>query len=139
MNERDRDAFARWQGRAVDQMSFVTNLLVGLATGLLALQVQAVLDNKIQLAAEDRLLGLSSVVFLSLSLLVGLVLAWNRLQDFRKTARVVREKGQDPDVAAPLREEVRALGEGSWRFLTLQIITFALGAVAFVALVAVRV
>src|SRR5262245_30885543 len=77
MNDRDRDAFVRWQARAIDQMSFVTNLLIGLATGLVALEAQSILDGKIRLGSDDRLLGLASLGCVSLSLILGLILAWN--------------------------------------------------------------
>ena len=120
-------------------MSFVTNLLIGLATGLLALEAQAILDAKIQVGAQDQFLGLASLGFLSLSLLVGLILAWSRLNDFRKTARIVRERAEDPEAAAVLRAEVRALGDNSWRMLTIQTVSFALGTAALVALVAEQV
>jgi hypothetical protein len=33
------DSFVRWQGRTIEQLGFVNNLLIGLAAGILAFQM----------------------------------------------------------------------------------------------------
>jgi len=131
----ERDAFVRWQGRTIDQLSYLTNLLIGLATGLLALEAQGVLDGKICAGIRSGRPGLASMVLLALSLGVGLLLACNRLRDFRKTARSVRDRNRDAELTATRRRETQSLGDWTWRLLWVQVIAFALGTLAFLLLV----
>ena len=132
MKEKDREAFVRWQGRALDQMSAVTNLLIALATGVLALVAPTILERTSAFDENARLLSLLSIWSLAISLLTGLILAWNRLQDFRATTQVIRKRGEDLEAADLLREEARTLGKASWRLLLLQTIAFGVGVLAAV-------
>lgn len=126
-------SYVRWQQIRLEQFSFVTNLLLGLATGVLALEIPIALGDKPPTGATAAFL-FASASFLSLSVAVGLVLAWNRLKSFRLTARKARMREQEDARHAELRREIDALDDASWRLIKWQTALFAVGA-ASVALV----
>ncbi len=138
MDEKNREAFIRWQGRTIDQMSSVSNLLIALATGLLAFEAQQTLGPRPPTPGYERTLGLLSIASVALSLIVGLSLAWNRLSDFRLTARIVRERAQPVAERDILRDEAKALGEASWRLLIWQGSLFLVGTAILAVLAMVR-
>jgi len=138
MDEKNREAFIRWQGRTIDQMSSVSNLLIALATGLLAFEAQQTLGPRPAAPGCERTLGLLSIASVALSLIVGLSLAWNRLREFRLTARIVRERAQPMADGDMFRDEARAVGETSWRLLIWQGAFFTVGVALFVLFVWVK-
>src|SRR3954466_11671859 len=102
-------AFVRWQGRAIDQLSFVNNLFIGLSSGLLALQMRYTPTATSTATAPPTvtivgLLSLLSGACFFLSLGVGCWLALNRLDSFRKTAALARQRDlrhRDPNEEVP--------------------------------------
>ena len=46
MSNDEQQSFIRWQSMRIEQLSFVNNLLIGLATGMLAFQTQLAFDDK---------------------------------------------------------------------------------------------
>jgi len=99
-------AFSRLQERTQTQLGFINNLLVTLAIGLLAFEVNASANSP----GLDRgwrevvlLLGLAG---LALSVLAGLRLAFNRLASHRITTRVARVR--------ELRDRYRSQKGGSY-------------------------
>jgi hypothetical protein len=120
MNERDRDAFRRWQGRTLDQFSFVSNVILGLASAGLGLSANALLNGKVPSSGMGRWLFLGAVCLCGFSVTCGLALAWNRLLDFAKTMQTVKARRKSLGAAKALRKDSRELGRGSWRLLLVQ-------------------
>lgn len=135
----DQDAepggsFIRWQQYRIEQFGTVTNLLIGLGTGALALEVPLAIG-------KDRSTGVAAVFiaasagFLFLSVAVGLVLAWNRLRSFRLTAQKARKRENGDATHAELAAPIDALDKRSWRLLCWQTWLFGIGGFAIAALV----
>lgn len=83
------ERYRRWQGIRIEQLGFVNNLFIGLASLAVVRQGQAVLTKDVALGRLSAwTFGASAVLFL-ISLIVGCLTAWNRLIDIRQTARAV--------------------------------------------------
>lgn len=105
-------SFVRWQSRRIEQFGVVTNLLLGLATGVLALEMPIAFGEKPPSGAQGAVVG-TSVALLFGSVAVGLIVAWNRLKSFRLTAQIARRReqaraGQDRGSRRPSRQGNRA-------------------------------
>ena len=128
MSNDEQQSFIRWQSIRIEQLSFVNNLLIGLATGMLAFQTQLAFDDKVSLTVIDKWLVILSIVLAFSSLAVGCYLAWNRLHSFRTTAQIARkrETGKRESIEE-LRALVKRLDGRTWQLLTVQIALFTLG------------
>jgi hypothetical protein len=125
--EEARESFIRWQGIARDHFSTVSNLALGLSTGLLAFQLNAL--QKPQLVRDCALnFALLSVGVLFLSVTIAVCCAVNRLRDFRATARIARERQKQQPIEDEDREANRIIGKLSWRLFWWQMALFSLGA-----------
>ena len=128
-------SFIRWQGRTIEQLGFVNNLLIGLATGLLIFEGKLSFDKKEILTCVDKWLIVLSVLSIFISLSIGCYVAWNRLRSFRHTTQIARQRETGKRINIDeLRALVRKLDNRTWPLLTTQTILFAIGALLFVFL-----
>lgn len=142
MEERDHEAQVRWQGRTIDQVSFLSNLTLGLSAAASGFAADLLLDPETTICGTSRTVLVVGTAFHLMAVLMGLLLAWNRLVDFRKTALTAarrRRRRRLRIVTKRLRVATRALGRNTWWMLRAQTIVFAIGAAAFVASVAIHI
>jgi hypothetical protein len=87
-----RDSFIRWQDRSRSGIEFFNNLIIVLATGLIAVALNQVADaaNFKHLPHWQRVCAGVAVFILGVSVLAGMGLALNRLRSARLTARQIR-------------------------------------------------
>ncbi|MBN1176394.1 MAG: hypothetical protein JXA51_01805 [Dehalococcoidales bacterium] len=130
MADDTRGSFIRWQGITIQQLTFINNLLIGLAAGILAFQLNIVFSEYIELDCASKVLFSLSIVLIFISLAVGCSTALNRLVDFRITMRIAdkREK-EDLKGIESLRDKTNRLGKWTWRLLKAQIVIFSLGVI----------
>lgn len=78
-------------------------------------------------------LFVAAIVFFILALIASLLATFTRLRDARTTAHIVREEGKSMTEAyiARLRSKAKFWGKWTWRLLSIQLITFSLGAFLF--------
>ena len=93
------DSFVRWQSVTREQLGAITNLVLGLATGMIAFESTLLLESKLVERCAFSF-GIVSLALLVLSVGIALWCAINRLRDFRLTAQIARrrergEVGQD--------------------------------------------
>lgn len=140
IKDKGQDAFIRWQGITLQQLSFVNNLVLGLCTGILALQFNVALNNGNAYDTFSKHLLFSSAILIFISLAVGVFTAWNRLTDFRTTMRIAhkRWKGKREGIEE-LREKAEFLGKRTWCLLGLQLVTFGVGVLLMLSFVVVAV
>jgi len=86
----DDGAFSRLQERTQTQLGFINNLLITLAIGLLAFEVNAAANSPGLDRGWREVVLLLGLLGLTLSVLAGLRLAFNRLASHRITTRVAR-------------------------------------------------
>jgi hypothetical protein len=121
-----QESFVRWQGITRDYFSSVSNLVLGLATGLLAFLVSGLASS--QPNTKCLIVGTVSLAWLAASVVLAVWCAINRLRDFRATAQIARsrsEAGTDPSGA---RQESKIMGQLSWRLFWWQLVLFGFGA-----------
>lgn len=126
MNGRQSESFTRWQSVTRDQFSSVSSLVLGLSTGVLAFAVVGFGA----LSPSNRCLiiaATAAVLFLSASIALAIICALNRLNDFRITARIVRDAARGEISVEDLRRESRVLGTRSWALLRWQLWLFVAG------------
>ncbi len=127
MSSDDRDSFIRWQSITREHFSSVSNLVLGLATGLLAFLVSGIAYPK---PANKCLLVVDTGSMLLLAASVGMAVwcAINRLRDFRATAQLARSRYKGEPVSSDERLETKVLGQLSWRLFSWQLVLFGFGA-----------
>lgn len=127
MAAEDKESFVRWQSITRDYFSSVSNLVLGLSTGILAFLVSGLIDAQ---PASSCLLFIatSAMVFLAISISLAVWCAINRLRDFRATTQIARSRWKDEPVSSSDRQETKALGNLSWRLFWWQLVLFGLGA-----------
>ncbi|MNF69862.1 hypothetical protein D3C84_517540 [compost metagenome] len=120
------ESFVRWQGITRDYFSSVSNLVLGLATGLLAFLVSGLTSyqpiTKCLLAV-----GTFSAVILAASVALAVWCAINRLRDFRATAKIARSHWKGEPIAPEDRQESKVMGQLSWRLFWWQLVLFGFG------------
>lgn len=122
-----QESFVRWQAITRDYFSSVSNLVLGLATGLLAFLVSGL--NSSQPHAKCLLiLGTVSLALLAASVVLAVWCSINRLRDFRATAQIARSRSKDEPVASGARQESKIMGQLSWRLFWWQLVLFGFGA-----------
>ena len=132
MSNDEKQSFIRWQGRTIEQLGFVNNLLIFLATGMLAFQSQLAI-REISLTILDKYTIILSTLFIFISLILGCYLALNRLRSFRLTARVARKREtKKREGIEYLRKKVKTLDKRTWWLLHMQNVSFGLGALLLV-------
>jgi hypothetical protein len=126
------DRYIRWQSIRIEQMGFINNLVIGLASGILLWQGQILLTASIDV--QIRIQFMTGAALFLASVIFGCILAYNRLLDFRLTAKIVRSLDKFPpsnNDAKQKRTKWRAttknLGILTWILLPVQLITFLAG------------
>lgn len=124
----ENESFVRWQDRLIGQLGFVNNLIIGIDAAFLAYFFQLDFQG-IGLGSPLRKgIMISLVTILFISLLIGLLLAWNRLGSFRYTARIARKRETgNREGIDELRQITEKKDDKTWDLLKLQIASFSLG------------
>ncbi len=127
MVDDDSESFVRWQSVTRAHLGSTMNLVLGLATGLLAFQSALLLDGKLSAPCSFGF-GLLALFFLAFSVALALWCAVTRLSDFRLTAQIARRREQGESDFSSEREESRSCGKLTWRLFRGQLWLFGLGA-----------
>ena len=120
------ERFAKWQGVTREQLGATSNLMLGLATGLLAFTMLLLLDEKLVSSCAFGF-GIASCFLLAMSVVMALWCATNRLADFRLTAQIANPKNTSNPQLEEWREESRRFGERTWAIFRGQLWSFAFG------------
>lgn len=124
--ENGYERFAKWQGVTREQLGATSNLILGLATGLLAFTTVLLLEKKLVAPCAFGF-GIAAYIFLGLSVVLALWCATNRLTDFRLTAKIANPKNNANPQLKEFQEESKRLGDLTWNIFRGQLWCFALG------------
>ncbi|MGH9957045.1 MAG: hypothetical protein ACREBC_07940 [Pyrinomonadaceae bacterium] len=127
MRQENAESFIRWQAATQQHFTSTANLLLGLATGLLAFESTLLLDARF-LSHAAFWFAVAAVVFLFTSVGVALWCAINRLRDFRLSAQIARRRQEDEPSLQKSREEAKSLGNFTWGLFWFQVGMFGVGA-----------
>lgn len=125
----DSGSFVRWQTNTVKQLGNANNLVFGLATGLLAFQVNLLLGHHL-FGVCPRGFGIAAVLFLGISIGFALGCTLNRLADFRLTAAIARRREKQLGGLSTRRKLAKDLGKRTWELFVTQLLSFGVGAAA---------
>jgi hypothetical protein len=117
--------FVRWQRIAIDQLTYAQNLTLTLTIAALGYWFVLLKDKDFSPGSSAKGAMLLSLIALAISAICGLVCVINRLRDFRGTSSRARGKEDAPD-----QDELRGLGDVTWRLFYTQLTGFAVGVVA---------
>ena len=123
------DAFVHWQKVTRGHFTATCNLVLGLATGLLAFFSERFFAGP-RPTGWPLFLGAISMVALTVSVALALWCNVNRLRDFRATAQIARRRLKNEPISPEARSETEALGRLSWILFWWQLLLFGIGAVA---------
>jgi hypothetical protein len=130
-------SFQKWQARAIEQKHNTSSLLLGLSGAALGFSVSL-------LGKQTGYLGfLESVAFQThvfaqlISIGAGVAFSTNRVRDFDLTSSIARAREKNPSASslASMRARVKKFGRITRRLYFTQIVTFIVGALAFLAFV----
>jgi hypothetical protein len=132
MTPEDRGAFVRWQGISIQHLGQTINLLITLATGLVAYGINLVVNEHGPSNPCARISFRFAIVLLLLSVLSGICATLFRVEDFRRTAQIARTRADHPEDANELRSLTDLLGKGTRLWFWVQACSFLTGAAALV-------
>ncbi len=138
MTQKERDSFVYWQEITRNQFSTVSNLILTLATGLLAFYSTFLFEHKF-LSTYSFWLAVVGLFLLLGSVFFALWCAINRLLDFRMTTQIVRRREKGEIDLVELRKRSRLLGKFTWRLFWFQTTSFWLGACCGVLAVVIQI
>jgi hypothetical protein len=129
------ERLVRWQGQAIGQLTFATNLFVGFSVGALAYVLAYLRETTFTPEAGYAKLYIASIVLLCLAAVFGLGAVVTRLLDFRMTAQTVRLR-KDQAAASEIKassETATRLGKATWTCFWLMLVGFFFGVAFFTA------
>src|SRR5688500_13145415 len=118
----NHDRFIRWQSITIQHFSSTTNLILSLATGLLAFNSLLLIENKFESACAFNT-AIFGMILMLLSVLFAIACMINRLHDFRLTAQIARKDVEGGSVSQD-RDEAKVIGKLTWVLLYLQLSMF---------------
>lgn len=130
-------SFVRWQAITIAQLGYAVHLLLGFATATLGFCLVLLRDTSFVPTCLSTSLFLLSLLLLIFSIVVGFLCVVNRLWDFRKTAKIARDReawnregvGED-EIGRRLekrRKKTKKLGERTWMLFYWQAALFVVG------------
>lgn len=138
MNNQDR--FTRWQLIRINQLTFLNNLILGLSIALLGYIFHYINQDAIYLNKPQKFLFWASLLFTLSSIFLAIILAINRLEDFKKTANIARKKDtKEFNTLQNERTETKILGKRTWCLFYWQIATFFISFIVFAILILIEI
>ncbi|CAG0979025.1 hypothetical protein METP2_01853 [Methanosarcinales archaeon] len=128
MYDNKNEIFIRWQGRQIEQFGFVTNFIIGLATGVLAFQTNIIFNSGStmeKIGQSDKFLFIFSGLIVFLSLCFGCLIA------IRTVQITMEAEKKRMDGIGEMRKLVRNIDKKTWQYLKLQISLFIIGLLLF--------
>jgi len=128
MNNNDRP-FVRWQEIRIEQLGYVNYTLLILCSAIFAFQSDVIIKNEL-INSMEKYLFLQSIVFIFISIVIGCLLAFNRLISFKITAKIARIKEKEGYRYLTLnyyRKITKIFDSLTWILISLQLIFFLFG------------
>jgi hypothetical protein len=132
----------RWQAIAIEQLGYAVGLFLSFSTAALGFLLTLIENPSYNPDSWTMRCMDGAGVGLIASLVLGGVCVVNRLQDFRKTREIARQR-EEFQAEGRSREQIQShmsgmraqssrLGERTWLLFWMQIVTFAIGALLLV-------
>jgi|CXWL01.1.fsa_nt_gi hypothetical protein len=126
------EKYIRWQGITLNQVTFVINLLLGLATATLGFSASLLKDEKFIPTGKVKCLFTFALLSQLIALLFGIIAVISRTLDFRCTAQIARKKFGEGESVKSTRLRVKRLGKTTWFSFWVQLSSFGLGILSLI-------
>ena len=128
------DRFVRWQGVLRDHITFLNSLLLTISIGIIGFVVTLIKDKEFRPICMQKFFLTIGLIFLCLSIVMGLVTILSRLCDFRTKLKKINREIQnttniDFDI---LKQQMEFYGNVTWASLYAQIIIFFIGILSLI-------
>lgn len=144
--EKNRQAFNRWRDHTIKQMTAASVVLFGLSSAGLGYVLALLNDHGKEFDTTHSLSFRIFAVAFAFSFVAGIFLVINRLEDFRKTAKIVKDRDENDEARAAnkpaphpdlddQREETGLLGRFTWILFYIQLAGVGIGGGAFISLI----
>lgn len=125
--KQNREPFQRWQLVTIEQLTYSVNLILGFAIATLGFQITLLTNEKFIPIVYQKCAFLISMIFIVVSISLGIYCVVNRLKDFRATKKVARMGKESEEKIQPHRNLTKKLGGRTWILFWWQIGTFGTG------------
>lgn len=124
----NKDSSIRWQEIRIKQLGYVNYLLILVASGILTFQNNIWLNRSF--TNIQKISFNESNFFFFVSIVIGIILAVNRLFSFRNTAKIARLRGKGKTISInQLRKKTDRIDCWTWILLYFQLFTFLTGVI----------
>ena len=128
------ERFVRWQGRTIEQMGRVINLLIGIETAIVGFNISKLTEMEFYPSDEVKFDLKAGTIILVLSLILLLFTQYNRLLSFRITAQIAKMSAANETLdererfqLERRRKDVKRIDNNTWRMLTFAIVILIIG------------
>lgn len=127
-----KSTYSKWENHRISQLSFINNLVIGLSIALIGFVFDFIKPSNIIFNCIQKFLIWIGVLLIIASVIIGLLVAINRLEDFRLTAKIARnrEKNNRENIQAD-RNVAKIMGKKTWNGFVWQIVTFGVSFLCF--------
>ena len=127
-----KSTYGKWENHRISQLSFINNLVIGLSVALIGYVFDFIKPLNIIFNYVQKFFFWIGVLLIIASIIIGFLVAINRLEDFRLTAKIARnrEKNNRENIQAD-RNEAKIIGKKTWNRFVWQIVTFAISFLCF--------
>jgi hypothetical protein len=127
-----KSTYGKWENHRISQLSYINNLVIGLSVALIGYVFDFIKPSNIIFNCIQKFFFWIGVLLIIASVIIGLLVAINRLEDFRLTAKIARsrEKNNRENIQAD-RNEAKIIGKKTWDGFVWQIVTFGISFLSF--------
>lgn len=129
MHLQSNDRFVRWHTVLREYLTFLHNALTAVAIAIVGGLIALLQEKEFMPESCGKFFFTSGLILCLLSLLVGCLLALNRLKDFRLTVEKIKSELTNPtfDDLKETKESIKLLGKITWWMFRLQVYFLLLG------------
>ncbi|WP_340158744.1 hypothetical protein [uncultured Maribacter sp.] len=127
-----KSTYNKWENHRITQLSFINNLVIVLSVALIGYVFDFIKPSNIILNCTQKFFFWVGLLLIIVSVFVGILTAINRLEDFRLTAKIARnrEKNNREKIKAD-RNQAKIIGKKTWCQFVWQIATFGISFLCF--------
>ena len=127
-----KSTYGKWENHRIAQLSFINNLVIGLSVAIIGYVFDFIKPSNIIFNSTQKFLFWVGVLLILISVLVGIFVTINRLNDFRLTAKIARNRANDNrETINSDRNKVKIIGKQTWNGFVWQIVTFGVSFLCF--------
>lgn len=130
----NKERFIRWQSILREHLTNLNSLLLTIAIGMIGFIFSLLTKPDFKPIQCQRFFFTVGLIFIFLSIILGLSTALSRLIDFRTTTSKIKNEinGASPESLDELKELMKLYGKTTWRLFYSQVATLSLGTINLV-------